>query len=127
LIREVLARMGHAARIHSVMDGAQAIAFLRHQGKFSDMPAPDFVLLDLNLPCKDGRAVLAEVKTDPVLRKVPITIFSTSGAEQDILSSYQLGANCYVSKPGNLNDFIAVVSSLGEFWLGCARLPRKED
>jgi CheY-like chemotaxis protein len=85
------------------------------------------VILDLNLPKKDGRAVLAEVKADPVLRKIPIAIFSTSEARQDIVRSYELGANCYVSKPGNLRDFSTAVTSIGEFWFGLARLPREEE
>jgi CheY-like chemotaxis protein len=85
------------------------------------------VILDLSLPGKDGRAVLAEVKSDPVLRKIPITIFSTSEAKQDIFRSYELGANCYVSKPGNLRDFISAVTSISEFWFGLAHLPREEE
>jgi CheY-like chemotaxis protein len=85
------------------------------------------VILDLSLPGKDGRAVLAEVKADPFLRKIPIAVFSTSEAPQDILYSYDLGANCYVSKPGNLRDFISAVTSIGEFWFGLAHLPREEQ
>jgi CheY-like chemotaxis protein len=85
------------------------------------------MILDLNLPKKDGRAVLAEVKADPVLRKIPIAIFSTSEARQDIVRSYELGANCYVSKPGNLRDFVSAVTRIGEFWFGLARLPHEEE
>ena len=85
------------------------------------------MILDLNLPKKDGHAVLAEVKADPVLQKIPIAIFSTSEAPQDIKRSYELGANCYVSKPGNLQDFISAVTLIGEFWFGLARLPREEE
>jgi chemotaxis family two-component system response regulator Rcp1 len=127
LTSEVLTRNGCPSHIHAAIDGVDGIAFLRREGKYANMLRPDFVILDLNLPKKDGRAVLAEVKSDPVLRKIPIAIFSTSEARKDILSSYELGANCYVSKPGNLQDFISAVTSIGEFWFGLARLPHEED
>ena len=127
LTSEVLSRNGCPSHIHSVFNGVDAIAFLRRKGKYANVPLPDFMILDLSLPGKDGRAVLAEVKADPVLRKIPIAIFSTSEARQDILRSYELGANCYVSKPGNLRDFISAVSSIGEFWFGLAHLPREEE
>ena len=127
LTTEVLARSGCPSHIHAVTDGVQAIAFLRREGKYAHATVPDIVILDLSLPGKDGRAVLAEVKADPVLRKIPIAIFSTSEARQDIMRSYELGANCYISKPGNLRDFISAVTSIGEFWFGLARLPREEE
>jgi CheY-like chemotaxis protein len=127
LTTEVLARNGCPSHIHAVKNGAEAIAFLHRQGKYTNTLRPDFVILDLSLPGKDGRAVLAEVKADPVLRKIPIAIFSTSEARQDIMRSYELGANCYVSKPGNLRDFISAVTSIGEFWFGLARLPHEEE
>jgi chemotaxis family two-component system response regulator Rcp1 len=127
LTREVLARNDSPSHIHAVTDGVEAMAFLRREGKYANALLPDFVMLDLNLPKKDGRAVLAEVKADPVLRKIPIAIFSTSEARQDIVRSYELGANCYVSKPGNLQSFISAVTSIGEFWFGLARLPREEE
>jgi two-component system, chemotaxis family, response regulator Rcp1 len=127
LTREVLARNGCSSHIHAVIDGVEAIAFLRGEGKYAKALLPDFVILDLSLPKKDGCVVLAEVKADPVLRKIPIVIFSTSEARQDILHSYELGVNCYVSKPGNLRDFISAVTSIGEFWFGLARLPREEE
>jgi two-component system, chemotaxis family, response regulator Rcp1 len=127
LTSEVLARNGCPSHIHAVTDGVEAMAFLRREGKYANALLPDFVILDLSLPKKDGRAVLAEVKADPVLRKIPIAIFSTSEARQDIVRSYELGANCYVSKPGNLRDFISAVTSIGEFWFGLARLPREEE
>jgi two-component system, chemotaxis family, response regulator Rcp1 len=127
LTTEVLARNGCPSRIHAVADGAQAIAYLRREGKYSHAIVPDIVILDLSLPGKDGRAVLAEVKADPVLHKIPIAIFSSSEAPGDIVSSYELGANCYVSKPGNLRDFISAVTSIGEFWFGLARLPQEEE
>ncbi len=125
LTSEILVRSG--CHIQSVADGVEAIAFLRREGKYAIAVLPDFVILDLNLPRKDGRAVLAEVKTDPVLREIPITIFSTSVAREDVVRSYRLGANCYVSKPGNLQDYIAAVTAIGEFWFGLARLPHEEQ
>jgi len=127
LTSEVLARNGCPSNIHAVIDGVEAIAFLRREGKYASSLRPDFMILDLSLPGKNGHAVLAQVKTDPALRRIPIAIFSTSEARQDILRSYELGANCYVSKPGNLQDFISAVTSIGEFWFGFARLPREED
>ncbi len=120
---EVLSRNGCRSDIHVVVDGVEALAFMRREGKYANALLPDFVILDLSLPKKDGRAVLAEVKADPALRGIPIAIFSTSEARQDIVRCYELGANCYVSKPGNLPDFISAVTSIGEFWLGLARLP----
>jgi two-component system, chemotaxis family, response regulator Rcp1 len=126
LTSEVLRRNGCPCHIHAVEDGKEAAAFLRREGKYANAQLPDFVILDLSLPKKDGRAVLAEVKADPVLRKIPIAIFSTSEAQRDIVGSYELGANCYVSKPGNLRDFVSAVTSIGEFWFGLARLPREE-
>jgi two-component system, chemotaxis family, response regulator Rcp1 len=126
LTSELLMRNGCPSHIQAVTDGVEAIAFLRREGKYANALLPDFVILDLSLPKKDGRAVLAEVKADPVLRKIPIAVFSTSEARQDIVRSYELGANCYVSKPGNLRDYISAVTSIGEFWFGLARLPREE-
>ena len=127
LTSEVLARTGCPSHVHAVTNGVEAIAFLRREGKYANAILPDFVILDLNLPGKDGRAVLAEVKGDRLLRKIPIAIFSTSEARQDIVRSYELGANCYVSKPGNLRDFISAVTSIGEFWFGSARLPARRN
>jgi chemotaxis family two-component system response regulator Rcp1 len=127
LTSEVLARNGGRIHIHAVTDGVEAMEFLCREGKYANALPPDFVILDLCLPKKDGRAVLAEVKADPLLRKIPIAIFSTSEAQQDIVQSYELGANCYVRKPGNLQDFISAVTSIGEFWLGLARLPHEEE
>jgi CheY-like chemotaxis protein len=127
LTSEVLTRNGCPSHIHAVTDGVEAIAFLRREGKYANALLPDFVILDLNLPKKDGRTVLAEVKADPVLRKIPIAIFSTSQEQKDIVRSYELGANCYVSKPGNLQAFTSAVTSIGEFWFGLARLPREEE
>jgi two-component system, chemotaxis family, response regulator Rcp1 len=99
---------------------------LRHQGKYAAAPAPDLVVLDLNLPRRDGRQVLSDMKTDPALAKIPVVIFTTSQASSDVSRSYELGANCYLKKPGNLAEFVAVVQSMAQFWLGFAILPKKE-
>lgn len=126
LTSEVLTNRKQQLHVNVVTDGSQAISFLRHQGKYLEAPNPDLVVLDLNLPCKDGREVLADVKTDPALATIPIVIFTTSQARSDITRSYELGANCYLHKPGNLPDFVALVQSMADFWLGFATLPYKE-
>ncbi len=126
LTSEVLAQSNQHFHVNAVNDGAEAISFLRHQGKYVEAPMPDLMILDLNLPRKNGQDVLAEVKSDPKLAKIPVVIFTTSQANADVARSYELGANCYLRKPGNLPDFVAVVQSLASFWLGFASLPRKE-
>jgi chemotaxis family two-component system response regulator Rcp1 len=104
-------------------DGVEAIAFLRQEDKYADAPRPDLILLDLNLPRKDGREVLAEIKQDPDLKRIPVVILTTSQAEQDILKTYDLYANCYITKPVDLEQFITVVSSIETFWLSIVKLP----
>ncbi len=104
-------------------DGVEAMAFLRREGEYADAPRPDVVLLDLNLPKKDGRSVLAEIKADPDLRRIPVVILTSSKAEEDVLNSYDLHANCYVTKPGDLEQFIEVVKSVGNFWVQIVKLP----
>jgi two-component system, chemotaxis family, response regulator Rcp1 len=126
LMSEVLANSKRHFHVNVASDGAKAISFLRHQGEYAKAPAPDLVVLDLNLPRKDGREVLSEVKADPALAKIPVVIFTTSQANSDVTRSYELGANCYLRKPGNLPDFVAVVQSMADFWLGFASLPQKE-
>jgi CheY-like chemotaxis protein len=126
LTSEVLAQSEQHLHVNAVNDGAEAISFLRHQGKYVHAPAPDLVVLDLNLPRKDGRDVLAKMKADPALAKIPVVIFTTSQANSDITRSYELGANCYLRKPGNLPEFVAMVQSMAKFWLGFASLPQKE-
>jgi chemotaxis family two-component system response regulator Rcp1 len=126
LVREALRETVFSTHVDSVGDGEEALAFLNQFGTHAEESRPDLVILDLNLPKKDGRAVLAEVKTDIDLRTIPIVVFSTSRAMSDIGRSYELGANCYVSKPGNLKDYISTVQSIEQFWLGSASLPRKE-
>lgn len=109
--------------LHVVTDGEEAMAFLRKQGKYKDAPRPDIILLDLNLPKKDGREVLAEIKSDPLLKTIPVVVISSSEAEQDIIKSYNLNANCYVTKPVNLDQFIKVVQSINDFWITIVKLP----
>lgn len=113
-----------ANELHVVGDGDEAIQFLHHRGRYVDAPRPDIVLLDLNLPRLDGRDVLADIKTDPDLAKIPIIVLTSSSAERDIQDAYELHANCYISKPVDFTDFIEAVRSLEGFWLKIVRLPR---
>jgi len=106
-----------------VEDGVEALAFLRREDKYADTPRPDLILLDLNLPKKDGREVLAEIKADENLRRIPVVILTTSKAEEDILKAYNHHANCYITKPIGLEQFIKVVKSVKEFWLTIVKLP----
>ena len=125
LTSNALAREPHPCHVTVATDGVRALALLRDQ--CAQDTAPDLVLLDLNLPRKDGRAALKEMKADPVLRKVPVIVFSTSGASRDINRCYELGANCYVRKPGNLADFLTAIRAMSAFWFGAAYLPGKEE
>jgi chemotaxis family two-component system response regulator Rcp1 len=109
--------------LHWVKDGVEALEFLRQQGKHANAPRPDIILLDLNLPKKDGREVLSEIKGDDDLRAIPVVILTTSQAEEDVLRSYDLHANCYVTKPVDLEKFIVVVQSIDRFWLTVVTLP----
>lgn len=106
-----------------VSDGVEAMEFLRRRGRFADAPRPDLILLDLNMPRKDGREVLAELKADDDLKRIPVVILTTSKAEEDIVRSYNLNANCYITKPVDLHQFITVVRSIHEFWLTVVKLP----
>lgn len=106
-----------------VWDGVEALAFLRREGQYSDAPRPDLILLDLNLPRKNGHEVLAEAKADEALKRIPVVILTTSSADDDILGTYDLHANCYITKPIDLDEFITVVRTIEEFWLTIAKLP----
>ncbi len=123
LIQELLNSGESDHIIHHVDDGAKAVAFLRRVGDYGTSPRPDLMILDLNLPRKSGREVLAEVKGDAGLRSIPIVILTTSEAEQDILNCYELHANCYVTKPADFDDFNNAMRMIDDFWLGTANLP----
>lgn len=109
--------------LHRVKDGVEALAFVRRTDEFADAPRPDIILLDLNLPKKDGRQVLEELKNDPDLKTIPVVVLTTSEAEQDILKSYELHANCYITKPVDLDKFMGIVKRLEDFWLSIVKLP----
>jgi chemotaxis family two-component system response regulator Rcp1 len=123
LTRESLKDSKLLNHISVVSDGEEAMAFLRREGKYVEATRPDLILLDLNLPKKDGREVLAEIKTDEQLRRIPVVVLTTSSAEQDILKTYDLHANCYITKPVNLDQFSAVVRAIEEFWFTIVKLP----
>jgi chemotaxis family two-component system response regulator Rcp1 len=110
-------------RIHVVDDGEKALAFLRCEGEYADARRPDLILLDLNLPRKDGREVLAEIKKDPTLQAIPVVILTSSAAEQDVVQAYNLHANCYITKPVDLEQFLRVIRSIEDFWLMVVMLP----
>jgi chemotaxis family two-component system response regulator Rcp1 len=109
-----------------VGDGVEALSFLRKEGKYADAPQPELILLDLNLPKKDGREVLAEIKADPNLRRIPVVVLTTSSSEEDILKIYDLHANCYITKPVDLEQFMGVVKSIEDFWVSVVKLPSYE-
>ena len=123
---EALAGSSRGTQVSSVGDGEEALAFLNRREKYRNTMRPGLVLLDLNLPRKDGRAVLAAMKTDPELRGIPVVVFSTSKLSLDI-SRYELGANCYVSKPGNLKDFFSAIKLIEEFWFGLVTPPPRGE
>lgn len=125
LTREALKEGKVANNLRVVSDGMEAMAYLRQEGDYASVPRPDLVLLDLNLPRKDGREVLAEMKADPELRRIPVVVLTTSQAEQDILRAYDLHVNCYVTKPVDLEQFVGVVRSIEDFWLGIVKLPEE--
>ncbi len=111
--------------LHVVKDGVEALEFVHNRGRYADSPTPDLILLDLNLPRKDGREVLAELKQDDNLKLIPVVILTTSDAEQDILRSYALHANCFITKPVDLDQFIYIIRQLEIFWFNIANLPTK--
>jgi chemotaxis family two-component system response regulator Rcp1 len=126
LTKEALKEGRVLNHLNAVEDGVEALAYLRKEGVYADRPRPDLILLDLNLPRKDGREVLAEIKQDPTLRRIPVVILTTSSAEEDILRSYGLYANCYITKPVGLDEFISVIKSIQDFWFTVVVLPPNE-
>ena len=123
LTQEALKESKMLNNLYHAKDGVEAMEFLRKEGKFKDMPTPDIILLDLNLPRKDGREVLAELKAMPRLKNIPVVVLTTSDAEQDIVMSYNLHANCYITKPVDLDKFIDIVRGIENFWLSIVKLP----
>jgi two-component system response regulator len=111
--------------LHVARDGEEAMEYLCRKGKYADAPRPDLILLDLNLPRKDGREVLAEIKADEDLKRIPVVILTTSKSEEDVLKSYNLHANCYVTKPLDFDRFIGVVQAIEDFWFTVVRLPAR--
>lgn len=125
LTREALKEGKVFNNLSVAKDGEEALAFLRREGEFADAPRPDVILLDLNLPRKDGREVLEAIKSDPSLRTIPVVILTSSEAERDIARAYELNANCYITKPVDLDQFITVVKSIEDFWFTVVKLPRE--
>ena len=127
LAREALKSSKFCNELFLVKDGIEALAFLRQEGEFRTVPRPDLILLDLNLPRKDGREVLKEIKGDSDLKTIPVVVLTTSKADEDIIRSYQLHANCYITKPLDLGQFFAVVKNIKEFWMSIVVLPPAEE
>ena len=123
LTREALREAKVRNDLHVVKDGVEAIAFLRKQGAYKDVPRPDMILLDLNLPKKNGHEVLAEIKSDDKLKSIPVVMLTVSKDEADIIKSYNLHANCFITKPVDLDQFLIVVKSIEDFWLTIVKLP----
>jgi len=123
LAQEALYESKFRNNLHTVPDGVEAMDFLHKKGKYADAKTPDLILLDLNLPRKDGREVLAEIKEEEHLKMIPVVILTTSSSEEDILKTYNLHANCYITKPIDLDQFMKVVKSIEDFWITIVRLP----
>jgi CheY-like chemotaxis protein len=125
LIEEVFEEAKIKNNIHVAEDGEEAVLYLRGKGKFSGSPRPEIIILDLNLPNKDGREILKEIKEDENLKNIPVVVLTTSGAEKDIIRAYELHANAYVTKPIDFDQFINVIGSIVNFWLEIVKLPSK--
>ena len=125
LMREALRESKIINQLRAVSDGQEALAFLRKQGRYAHAIRPDLILLDLNLPGKDGREVLSEIKADPDLRRIPVVIVTSSKTEEDIVRSYNHHANCYITKPLDLEKFVEVVQAIQNFWISIVKLPPK--
>ncbi len=123
LTKEALREAKVCNRIHTVYDGTEALAFLNRDSDYINVPCPDLILLDLNLPKKDGREVLASIKANEKIRRIPVVVLTTSKSEEDIIKSYELQASCYVTKPVDLDQFLQVVKSIADFWLAVVKLP----
>jgi len=123
LTKEALADAKVRNRLSSVIDGVEALKFLRQEAPYQNAERPDLILLDLNLPRKDGREVLLEIKNDPKLKRIPVVVVTSSAEEQDIVRSYNLHANCYVTKPIDLQQFVTVVRAIEDFWMTIVKLP----
>ena len=123
LTREALSQSKVRNNLHRASDGEEAIAFLRREGAFASVPTPDLILLDLNLPRRDGREVLEDIKNDPSLKHIPVVILTSSQAEEDIIRSYQLHANCFITKPVDLEQLTKVVQGIEQFWFTLVKLP----
>jgi CheY-like chemotaxis protein len=126
LTREALKDAKVLNEVYVAQDGVEAMQFLHREGKFSNAPTPDMILLDLNLPRKDGREVLAEIKQDSKLKRIPVVVLTTSKADEDIIRTYNLHANAYITKPVDLDRFIEIIHTLEEFWFSIVKLPPKE-
>jgi chemotaxis family two-component system response regulator Rcp1 len=127
LIREEIKDSKLLNTMYHVVDGVEAMAFLRNQGKYADMPRPDLILLDLNMPRKDGRQTLKEIKEDPGLKRIPVVVLTVSDSEEDVVKSYDLHANSFVTKPLNLDRFSKVVAGIENFWFEIVKLPPKKE
>jgi len=123
LMRRALKECRGSHHINVVKDGVEAMSYLNHEGNYAESTRPDIILLDLNLPRKDGREVLAEVKMDPDLKSIPVVVLTSSQAPEDVLTVYKLMANCYISKPLDFNQYIMIAKSIEDFWFGIAKLP----
>jgi chemotaxis family two-component system response regulator Rcp1 len=123
LTREALKENKLSNNLHVAVDGVEALAFLYKKGKYSKAPRPDIILLDLNLPKKDGREVLAEIKEEKDLKRIPVVVLTSSKAEEDIVKTYNLHANCYINKPVDFDQFLKVVKSIEDFWISIVKLP----
>jgi CheY-like chemotaxis protein len=123
LTREALRDAKVHNALHTVRDGVEAMAFLRREPPYADAPRPDLVLLDLNMPRMDGREVLEAIKRDAELRRIPVVVLTTSASDEDVLEAYNLAANCYVTKPVDLDQFLRVIQAIDDFWLTLVRLP----
>jgi chemotaxis family two-component system response regulator Rcp1 len=126
LTKEAIEATRLAVNLSVVRDGEEAMTYLRKEGSYADAASPDLVLLDLNMPRKDGREVLRDMKDDPTLTHIPVVVLTTSDSDEDIVKSYDIGANCYVTKPVGLEQFMKVVQSIGDFWFMFVKLPNME-